>query len=71
VRFGIAGKTELRFATPDYSVNDDTASGLANGFGDLTVGFKQQLGPIRGGFDVSLTLREPSHGSEVDIKSWL
>jgi Putative MetA-pathway of phenol degradation len=54
VRFGIAGKTELRFATPDYSVNDDTASGFANGFGDLTVGLKQQLGPTRGGFDVSL-----------------
>ena len=54
VRFGIAGKTELRFAAPDYFFNDDTASGFANGFGDLTVGFKQQLGPTRGGFDVSL-----------------
>jgi hypothetical protein len=54
VRFGIAGKTELRFAAPDYSFNDGTASGFANGFGDLTVGFKQQLGPTRGGFDLSL-----------------
>src|SRR3984885_2882524 len=54
VRFGIAGKTELRFATPDYSFNDDTASGFGNGFGDLTVGLKKQLGPPRGGFDVSL-----------------
>ena len=25
-----------------------------NGFGDLSLGFKQQLGPTRGGFDVSL-----------------
>jgi len=54
VRLGIAGKTELRLAAPDYSYNDDTASGFANGFGDLSVGFKQQLGPTRGGFDVSL-----------------
>jgi hypothetical protein len=54
VRFGIAGKTEFRFANPDYFVNDDTGSGFATGFGDLTVGLKQQLGPIRGGFDVSL-----------------
>jgi Putative MetA-pathway of phenol degradation len=54
VRFGIAGKTELRLAAPDYFFNDDTASGLANGFADLTVGLKQQLGPTRGGFDLSL-----------------
>jgi hypothetical protein len=54
VRFGIASKTELRFTTPDYFFNDDTASGFANGFGDLSVGFKQQLGPTRDGFDVSL-----------------
>jgi hypothetical protein len=54
VRFGIAGKTELRLAVPDYFYNDDTASGFANGFGDLSLGFKQQLGPTRGGFEVSL-----------------
>jgi hypothetical protein len=52
VRFGIAGKTELRFATPDYFVNDDTASGFANGFGDVTVGLKEQLGPTRGGLAI-------------------
>jgi len=54
VRFGIASKTELRFAAPDYFFNDDTASAFANGFGDLSIGFKQQLGPTPGGFDVSL-----------------
>ncbi len=52
VRFGIARKTELRFATPNYFRNDPTASG-ANGFSDLALGFKQQLGPVRG-FDVSV-----------------
>jgi hypothetical protein len=54
VRFGIANKTELRLAAPDYFYNADTASGFTNGFGDLSVGFKQQLGPTRGGFNVSL-----------------
>jgi hypothetical protein len=54
VRFGIANKTELRFGVPDYFHNDDTASGFASGAGDLILGFKQQLGPTRGGFDVSL-----------------
>ena len=54
VRFGIANKTELRFGIPDYFYNDDTASGFANGFGDLSLGFKQQLGPTRGGFGISL-----------------
>jgi Putative MetA-pathway of phenol degradation len=53
-RFGIASKTELRFAVPDYFFNDGTPSGFATGFGDLSLGFKQQLGPTRGGFDVSL-----------------
>jgi hypothetical protein len=53
VRFGIAGKTELRLAVPDYFYNDDTASGYTNGFGDLSLGLKQQLGPTHG-FDVSV-----------------
>jgi len=53
-RLGIAGKTELRFGAPDYFYNYDTAPAFGNGFGDLSLGFKQQLGPTRGGFDVSL-----------------
>jgi hypothetical protein len=72
VRFGIPSKTELRFAAPDYFFNDDTASGFANGFGDLSVGFKQQLGPTRGGFDVSLipSVSFPT-GANLIFKSWL
>ena len=54
VRFGIANKAGLRLAAPGYFFNDDTASGVATGLGDLSPGFKQQLGPTRGGFDVSL-----------------
>jgi hypothetical protein len=54
VRLGIANKTELRLGVPDYFHNDDTTTGFANGFGDLSLGFKQQLGPTWGGFDASL-----------------
>ncbi len=54
VRFGIANKTEFRFSAPNYFFNDNTASGFATGLGDLSLGFKQQLGPTRGGFSVSL-----------------
>jgi hypothetical protein len=54
VRLGIANRTELRLGIPDYFYNDETTAGFANGFGDLSVGFKQQLGPTWGGFDVSL-----------------
>ncbi len=53
VRFGVARKTELRFTVPDYYWNSNTSSGIVNGFGDMGVGFKQQLGPIYG-FDLSL-----------------
>ena len=49
MRFGLIEKMELRFSAPDYYFN--TTSG--SGFGDVTVGLKQQLGPA-GGFDVSL-----------------
>jgi hypothetical protein len=53
VRFGIARKTELRLGAPNYFYNYDTGSGFTNGFGDMSVGFKQQLGPVAK-FDVSL-----------------
>lgn len=54
VRFGILRKIELRFGMPDYFWNQATASGFATGLGDMSIGFKQQLGPTKGGFDVSL-----------------
>src|ERR1017187_1121829 len=52
LRFGVASKTELRLTTPDYFGR----LGMSSGFGDLTVGMKQQLGPTAGGCDVSLVL---------------
>jgi hypothetical protein len=51
VCFGIAKRTELRFAVPDYFYNLNAGSG----FGDFALGVKQQLGPTHG-FDVSAIL---------------
>jgi len=53
VRFGVAPRTELRFAVPDFYHNLSATGGLASGFGDFAVGVKEQLGPTLGGFDVS------------------
>ena len=54
VRFGILRKTELRLGVPNYFYNYDTGSGFTNGFGDVSAGFKQQLGPTPGNFNLSL-----------------
>jgi hypothetical protein len=54
VRFGILRKTELRLGVPDYFWNQETTSGFDTGLSDLSLGFKQQLGPTRGGFDLSI-----------------
>jgi hypothetical protein len=52
LRFGVASSTELRLTVPDYF----GPVGMSSGFGDLTVGMKQQLGPTPGGFDVSVVV---------------
>lgn len=51
-RVGITAKTEFRFAAPNY-FREAAAGAEANGAGDLSLGLKQQLGPILG-FDLSL-----------------
>jgi hypothetical protein len=52
LRFGVASKTELRLTVPDYFGE----VGASSGFGDLTIGLKQQLGPTLGKFDFSLVV---------------
>src|SRR5271168_2133903 len=37
IRFGIAGKTELRYMVPDYYWNFATGSGGASGLGDMSL----------------------------------
>jgi hypothetical protein len=53
LRIGVAGKTELRLGIPDFYYKDDTGTAFPTGFSDLTLGMKQQLGPLHG-FDLSL-----------------
>ena len=48
MRFGVGSTTELRFSAPDYYHDG------VSGFGDISIGIKQQLGPTPGGFDVSV-----------------
>jgi hypothetical protein len=53
LRIGVAKRTELRFTLPDYDYNLNTNDGFGSGFGDFAFGVKEQLGPTRGGFDLS------------------
>jgi hypothetical protein len=65
LRFGVVPNTELRVTIPDYFGQ----IGLSSGFGDLMVGIKQQLGPTRGGFDVSLVVSLSLPTGARDISS--
>jgi len=55
-RFGLTSKTELRFTAPDYFQNFNVGSGFATGWGDLSLGVKQQLVATAEGFDASLVI---------------
>ena len=54
LRFGILARTELRFNVADYYYNLN-GSGIGTGFGDMALGVKEQLGPLPGKLDVSVT----------------
>jgi hypothetical protein len=56
VRFGLTSKTELRFTPPDYFQNFNTGNGFGTGWGDLSLGVKQQLFATSAGFDASLVV---------------
>jgi hypothetical protein len=49
IRIGLADRTEIRIAAPDYFTSPA-------GFGDLALGFKQQIGPLPGDIDLSVIL---------------
>jgi hypothetical protein len=55
-RFGLTSKTELRFTAPDYFQNFNEGSGFGSGWGDLSLGMKQQLTTTWKGFDASLVI---------------
>jgi hypothetical protein len=76
VRVGVSTRTEIRVVVPNYfgglSIRD-----TASGFGDIALGMKQQLGPLPGGFDLSVIAalslptgadRISSHGFDPFIK---
>lgn len=54
VRFGLTTKTELRLSAPNYFQNISMGSGFGSGWGDLSLGVKQQLVATPAGFDASL-----------------
>jgi len=56
VRFGLTSTTELRLGVPDYFANSNTGRGFGSGWGDLNLGFKQQLLAGYAGFDASLVI---------------
>jgi hypothetical protein len=56
VRLGITSKTELRFGAPDYFQNFNTGAGFGSGWGDFSLGVKQQLVATSAGFDASLVV---------------
>jgi hypothetical protein len=75
IRLGVSTRTEIRFVVPNYlgSFTGPNASGLA----DIALGMKQQLGPLPGGFDLSVIVavslpsgasRVSSHGYDPFIK---
>ena len=54
-RFGLTSQTELRFSAPDYFQNFNAGRGFGSGWGDLSLGVKQQL-VATAGFDASLVV---------------
>lgn len=54
IRYGLTSKTELRFTVPDYFQNFNSGRGFPSGWGDTSLGMKQQLVASSAGFDASL-----------------
>lgn len=54
LRFGLLNKTEVRLSVPDYFRDLPTGTSATSGFGDIALGVKQQFGPLRRNFDLSL-----------------
>jgi hypothetical protein len=76
MRFGVSTRTEIRIVVPNY-LGGLSRPDTASGFGDVGFGMKQQLGPLPGGFDLSVIAafslptgadRVSSHGFDPFIK---
>jgi hypothetical protein len=53
MRFGVSSHTEFRLVVPNY-VAGISGSAAPSGFGDIAVGAKQQIGPLRRDFDLAV-----------------
>lgn len=76
MRLGVSERTEFRLVVPNYVAGISGSPGTS-GFSDIAVGVKQQLGPLRGQFDLSVIAalslptgaeRISSHGFDPIIK---
>jgi hypothetical protein len=76
MRFGVSARTEIRIVVPNY-LGGLSSPDIASGFGDIALGMKQQLGPLPGGFDLSVIAalslptgadRVSSHGFDPFVK---
>jgi outer membrane putative beta-barrel porin/alpha-amylase len=75
-RYGLTDRTELRVGIPNMFVGDG-GSATVSGLSDLSIGIKQQIGPLPGKFDLAVIAalsfptggqRESSHGFDPFIK---
>jgi hypothetical protein len=76
MRFGVSTRTEVRIGVPNF-LGAISGPDSASGFGDIALGMKQQIGPLPGGFDLSVIIalslptgadRISSHGYDPYIK---
>jgi hypothetical protein len=66
IRYGIFSRTEFRIVVPNY-LGGVSGTDSAIGFGDMALGLKQQLGPLPGGFELSViaAVSLPTGAAEV------
>jgi outer membrane putative beta-barrel porin/alpha-amylase len=76
LRFGVSARTELRLGVPNYLFGLHGRNS-PSGFADVSIGVKQQLGPLPGRFDLSVIAavsiptgadRTTSHGYDPFVK---
>lgn len=67
LRLGSSDRTELRLTLPSYSLG--FSRGLASGVTDTSIGFKQQLGPLPGGIDLSVIVATSVPSGSADKTS--
>jgi hypothetical protein len=75
IRLGLSPRTEIRVVVPNYLGGISGAN--TNGFADIALGMKQQIGPLPGGFDLAVIIavslptgvtQVSSHGYDPFIK---